>query len=367
VEIMDAFEVATKGGRAVTEGLRKTTRERMSEALKEFSDALEACEEDYRLDLDAGEVVTVQIVDVEGRSPVSAFAQRIAGRALEQGALLDARERTVLEDELLSGLAQQIHDRVTIARELVKGMDSDTKSRPMSTGTTVGIRWVRSDKITDRQRAVADLLKKPVATEGLGTLRSHLREMIREYRVAHPRASYQEILAGVVDYRTWFEFQLRLADPHGDEVTLTRAKHSQMSGGEKSAAIHLPLFAAANALYSSASGTCPRMIALDEAFAGIDDRYKPELLGLTVKFDLDMFMTGHDLWASYASVPMAAHYDMHSDKASHTVSTMLVLWDGRELLDADATFSGNDHLATELLGIKPTRRHALEDGLLAEL
>ena len=53
------------------------------------------------------------------------------------------------------------------------------------------------------------------------------------------------------------------------------------------------------------------------------------------------------------------------DKASHTVSTMLVLWDGRELLDADATFSGNDHLATELLGIKPTRRHALEDGLLA--
>ena len=51
-----------------------------------------------------------------------------------------------------------------------------------------------------------------------------------------------------------------------------------MSGGEKSASIHMPLFAAANALYSSAKPTCPRMVALDEAFAGIDNRFTPDLL-----------------------------------------------------------------------------------------
>ena len=92
-----------------------------------------------------------------------------------------------------------------------------------------------------------------------------------------------------------------------------------MSGGEKSAAIHLPLFAAANALYSSAKDHCPRMIALDEAFVGIDERYKPDLFGLAVKFDLDLFMTGHDLWVTTATVPMIAHYDMlprqdHADR-----------------------------------------------------
>jgi hypothetical protein len=60
-----------------------------------------------------------------------------------------------------------------------------------------------------------------------------------------------------------------------------------MSGGEKSAAIHMPLFAAANAMYSSAKPTCPRLVALDEAFAGIDatagfagnDDLAAELLG----------------------------------------------------------------------------------------
>jgi len=40
------------------------------------------------------------------------------------------------------------------------------------------------------------------------------------------------------------------------------------------------------------------MIALDEAFVGIDERYKPDLFGLAVKFDLDLFMTGHDLWVT---------------------------------------------------------------------
>ena len=128
-----------------------------------------------------------------------------------------------------------------------------------------------------------------------------------------------------------------------------------MSGGEKSAAIHLPLFAAANALYSSSKPDCPRLIALDEAFAGIDDTFKPELLGLTVKFDLDLFMTGHDLWVTYPTVPVIAHYDMQHDKAAHTLSTLLALWDGEQLLDASAGFAGNEELAAELLGFRPSR------------
>jgi hypothetical protein len=237
-------------------------------------------------------------------------------------------------------------------------MNADTRARPMSSGTAIGIRWAHSDKIDDRQRATSRLLTRDaqgLGPSGLSELRGNLREMIRGYRASHPRATYKEVLAEVLDYRTWHTFELLLVVPGETEVRLTRARHSVMSGGEKSAAIHLPLFAAANALYSSAGPACPRMIALDEAFAGIDDKYKPDLLGLTVKFDLDLFMTGHDLWVHYETVPMAAHYDMHHDKTAHAVSAMLVLWDGAQLIDAEAGFAGNDELAEELLGIKPRR------------
>jgi hypothetical protein len=55
-------------------------------------------------------------------------------------------------------------------------------------------------------------------------------------------------------------------------------------------------------------------------------------------------------------VPMIAHYDVRHDEQSQTVSTMLILWDGAQLIDSDAGFAGNDELARELLGFTPTRR-----------
>jgi hypothetical protein len=359
-EILGAFTAATRGGRQVTEGTLKNTADRMSVALKDFTEALAACDEDYRVDWEPGAVVTVHVIDDEGRKPVAQFATRIAERAADQGVLLEDRERKVLEDELLASLAQQIHDRVLAARDLTRDMNADTRSKPMSSGIAVGIRWGQSDKITDAQRAASRLLERDSpGPERLAELRGLLRDMIREYRAGHPRATYREALANVLDYRSWHAFELLLISPGEPEARLTRAKHSVMSGGEKSAAIHLPLFAAANALYSSAKNQCPRMIALDEAFVGIDERYKPDLFGLAVKFDLDLFMTGHDLWVTTATVPMIAHYDMYHDKATRTVSALLMLWDGAQLIDASANFADNDALITELLGFRPTRHAPL--------
>jgi hypothetical protein len=359
-EILGAFADATRGGRQVTEGTLKNTADRMSTGLKDFTEALAVCDEDYRVDWEPGGVVTVQVIDDEGRKPVAAFAARIADRLADQGILLEERERKVLEDELLAGLAQQIHGRVIAARDLVREMDADTRSKPMSSGIAVGIRWAQSDRITDRQRAASRLLERAApGPERLTELRSLLREMIREYRGTHPRATYREALSSVLDYRSWHVFELLLLQPGQPEMRLTRAKHSAMSGGEKSAAIHLPLFAAANALYSSAKDQCPRMIALDEAFVGIDERYKPDLFGLAVKFGLDLFMTGHDLWVTCATVPMIAHYDLYHDKTTHTVSSLLMLWDGTQLLDAAVGYAGNDDLVTRLLGFRPTRHAPL--------
>jgi uncharacterized protein (TIGR02680 family) len=354
--ILDAFAAATRGGRQVTDGTLKNTADRMSVALKEFTEALAACDQDYRVDWEPGAVVTVHVIDDEGRKPVVGFATRIAERAADQGVLLEERERKVLEDELLAALAQQIHARVIAARDLTRDMNADTRSKPMSSGIAIGIRWAQSDSITEPQRAASRLLERDTpGPERLAELRGVLRDMIREYRTAHPRATYREALASVLDYRSWHAFELLLIQPGEPEARLTRAKHSVMSGGEKSAAIHLPLFAAANALYSSAKDQCPRMIALDEAFVGIDERYKPDLFGLAVKFDLDLFMTGHDLWVTTATVPMIAHYDMYHDKTTRTVSSLLMLWDGAQLIDAGAGYPDNEALVTELLGFRPTR------------
>jgi len=358
VPILDAFTAVTRGGRVVTDGLLKGTVDRMWTAYREFETSLKAGEDGYQADLGGEAPFVVDVITSDGRSPAASFARKIAEDVENQGVLLEQRERTVLEDSLLTALAQQIHSRVLAAKDLVDQMDADTRSKPMSSGMAVGIRWVRSDKLSDQQARVSRLLDRDAASvgpEGLAELRGLLRAMIHDHRAANRRDTYREVLAAVLDYRSWHVFELRMMQPGSPPERLTRKKHSEMSGGEKSAAIHLPLFAAANALYSSAQPGCPRLIALDEAFAGIDDTFKPELLGLTVKFDLDLFMTGHDLWVRYPTVPAVAHYDMHHDKAAHALSALLVLWDGDQLVDATAGFAGNEELAEALLGFRPSR------------
>jgi hypothetical protein len=365
VAVLAAFTVATRGGRAVSEGVLKGAVDRMWEAYRAFENALKAGEDGYQADLSGDAPFVVEVVTNEGRVPAAAFARKIAEDVENQGVLLEQRERTVLEDSLLTALAQQIHSRVVAAKDLVDEMDADTRSKPMSSGLAIGIRWVRSDKLTDQQGAVSRLLDRDAATlgpDGLAELRGLLRAMIHEHRASHPRDTYREVLGSVLDYRSWHAFELRLLPPGAPAERLTRKKHSEMSGGEKSATIHMPLFAAANALYSSSKPSCPRMVALDEAFAGIDDKFKPELLGLTVGFDLDLFMTGHDLWVTFPTVPAIAHYDLEHDKGGHTLSAFLAVWDGAQLIDAGAGYAGNDDLAERLLGFRPTRHVPAEVG-----
>ena len=356
--LLDAFTVATQGGRAITDGVLKNAVDRMWNAYREFENALKAGEDGYQADLTGTAPFIVEVATNEGRKSAAAFARKIAEDVESQGVLLEERERKVLEDSLLTALAQQIHSRVMAAKDLVAAMDADTRSKPMSSGMAIGISWVRSEKRTEQQAAVSRMLDRDadsLGPDGLADLRALLRTMIHDHRASNPRDTYREVLAAVLDYRSWHAFELQLLSPGSPPQRLTRKKHSEMSGGEKSAAIHMPLFAAANALYSSSKPACPRMVALDEAFAGIDDMFKPELLGLTVKFDLDLFMTGHDLLVRYPTVPLITHYDMQHDKANHAVSAYLLLWDGEQLIDADAGYAGNEDLAAELLGFRPTR------------
>ena len=85
--------------------------------------------------------------------------------------------------------------------------------------------------------------------------------------------------------------------------------------------------------FAAAQPGCPRLLALDEAFAGIDDLGRAELLSLTVAFDLDLFMTGFDLWATQSALAGVAHHDLLHLPAEHAVSSLLVLWNGRELVE----------------------------------
>ncbi|MGN0123238.1 MAG: SbcC/MukB-like Walker B domain-containing protein, partial [Rhodococcus sp. (in: high G+C Gram-positive bacteria)] len=299
-------------------------------------------------------ITVVQVQDEQGYTSVAAFAQRIARARQEQETLLTDSERRILEDALLTGLAQQIHERTVDARDLIARMGTEMRQRHMSSGNTIGVHWVLADHLDEPARAVCKLLDRDasmLAPEDLAGIRAHFASRIRAERAAHPERSYPEILAATLDYRRWRVFSFSLVGADGSEDRLTPARHSALSGGEQSVSLHLPLFAAAHVMLDSADPHAPRLLALDEAFAGVDDTGRSELLGLSVQFDLDLFMTGFDLWITYAGVPGCAHYDLSHSVAEHTVATTLLVWSGGELL---AEHDGSD--LESALGSPRTRR-----------
>ena len=83
----------------------------------------------------------VRIADEQGPLPAGAFAARIAAARRDQQLLLAESEQRILEDALLTRLAQQIHDRTVDARDLIRSMNTEMRSRKMSSGKTVGVKW----------------------------------------------------------------------------------------------------------------------------------------------------------------------------------------------------------------------------------
>ena len=323
-----------------TETSLKMSTTRLTRALEELQAQLAGAGQDYHPEWDGADgVIVVRIADEQGPLPVGAFAGRIAAARRDQQLLLSESEQRILEDALLTRLAQQIHDRTVDARDLIRKMNTEMRARKMSSGKTVGVKWQLADHLDDEQRAVCAVLDggaSRLGPDALSRMRGHFAAQIKTARARHRELPYRELLAQVLDYRRWRQFVFQLAGPEGGEETLTRARHSRLSGGEQSVSLHLPLFAAAHAMLNSAQPHAPRLLALDEAFAGVDDTGRGELMGLAAQFDLDLFMTGYDLWATEGAIRAAAHYDLAHSPVQHTVSALLLVWDGTELI-ADET------------------------------
>ncbi|MGL4307010.1 MAG: TIGR02680 family protein, partial [Mycobacteriaceae bacterium] len=203
---LNAATLSTSGSEAV----RKTTRSALTSALQELDIQLSSTGQDYRLQWDSpDEITVVQVQDSDGYFSIHEFAERIKSAHNDQELLLTASERLILEDALLTGLAQQIHERTVEARELISQMGTEMRQRKMSSGNTIGVHWTISDALDDGGRAICKILDRDVTAldaDELATLRSHFAAQIRLARAAHPERSYPEILSTTLDYRRWRVF-----------------------------------------------------------------------------------------------------------------------------------------------------------------
>jgi len=271
---------------------------------------------------------------------VPAIHRLLVEEAATRRGLLEERERELLRKFLLGEVGGHLRARLREARLLVEAMNTQLDSCATASGLRLKLQWRPERDIADNIREVIGLLRQDLdllADADQHTLAVFLQERITAARQDVSAVPWTDHLLQALDYRSWHQFTILVFTPESDDwIELTKQGHGAKSGGEKSVALHLPLFAAAAAHYRSAAATAPRLIMLDEAFAGIDQGMRGRCMGLLVDFDLDFMMTSHDEWGCYEELNGVATYQLYRQPGiGGGVAAIPFVWNGRRLVESD--------------------------------
>jgi uncharacterized protein (TIGR02680 family) len=290
---------------------------------------------DYQPRLDQDEdLLLVRVVyngrDHDVRSLLDALRESIEVRR----ALLADHERELLRRFLLGEVGDHLRNRLRQARALVGEMNDLLERCRTASGMALKLAWDPLQESAAEVRDAVGLLNRDFALLPDGErrrLEAFFQGRISEARDQWEAVPWRDHLMAALDYRSWYRFRILRRTGEGDVWTeLTRRGHGASSGGEKTVALHLPLFAAAAAHYRSARATAPRLILLDEAFAGIDQGMRGRCMGLLVALDLDFLMTSHDEWGCYEELPAVATYQLYRDPAFEGIAAVRMVWNGRQ-------------------------------------
>ena len=303
-------------------------QKRVTEEHKLLADAMARHGHSAGLTLNEG-VIVVDVV-FQGRShDIPGLAAALGEEAEQRARLLSAREREILENHLLNEVAGTLHELIAAAEAEVRAMNDELASRPTSTGMKLRLIWQQARDAPDGLDQVRHKLRQTIdawSADDRATVGSFLQQRIATEHAGNPAAGWAEALTAALDYRRWHEFVIqRYQDGQWRPAT------GPASGGERALVASVPLFAAASAYYKSAGNpNAPRLIALDEAFAGVDDDSRAKCLGLLATFDMDVVMTSEREWGCYPQVPGLAICQLARHDGVNAVLVTPWRWDGRE-------------------------------------
>jgi uncharacterized protein (TIGR02680 family) len=309
-------------------------QQRVSAEHKQLTDALSRHGHSVGMTVRDGIIV----VDVLFQGRNQDVPTLVAGLEVEnehRATLLSAKEREILENHLVNEVAGTLQELITGAESQVRAINGDLADRPTSTGMRLRLQWRVARTAPDGLTRVRDRLLRQTAdawsAEDRSAVGAFLQEQINREHAEDTSGGWVEQLTRALDYRGWHEFTIqRFQDGQW------RPAAGPASGGERVLAASLPLFAAASSFYTSAGNPhAPRLIALDEAFAGVDDDSRAKCLGLLAAFDLDVVMTSEREWGCYPQVPGLAIAQLTRRDGIDAVLVTPWRWDGRERVRID--------------------------------
>lgn len=269
-------------------------------------------------------------------------------RSIEENEkLLRESDRQLFEDILANTVGKKIRGRIYHSEQWVKKMNGLMESMNTSSGLSFSLIWKNRVAETEEQldtKELVDILKSDVKLlneEQMDRLAAHFRSKIaqarKEMEDKGTTQTFHAIMRDILDYRKWFEFQLFYKKQGETRKELTNNAFDKFSGGEKAMAMYVPLFSSVFARYEGARKDCPRIISLDEAFAGVDENNIRDMFRLIEELKLNFIINSQILWGDYDTVPALSICELIRPNNADFVTVIRYRWDGkvRELLMND--------------------------------
>lgn len=266
------------------------------------------------------------------------LSETLSIRLEETKNLLNAEDRKLFEDLLLNNVGDSIREKIRSSKIWVEEVKNIMEKMKTSSGLSFSISWIGKGKDNEEELDTKDIVSifegsaSNLKNEDTEKITKHFRSKIalEEEKYDELEKNYIEIIRDVLDYRKWFQFKLFYRRNNGDKKELTDKEFSKFSGGEKAIAMYIPLFAGINAKFNSAKKDAPRVVALDEAFAGVDDLNIEDSFRILEELNLDYILTSQILWGDYSTIKSLSICELHHLSGTDVVSVLRYKWDGHK-------------------------------------
>lgn len=250
---------------------------------------------------------------------------------------IQEEEQKLFEKVLIDVVGSAIHEKVRAAKRWEQ--DANVMLQRVKGTIKMRLEWVPLASKEEDQISTTELLSY-LSKESIyltppqkEKVRLHFMSKIYEARKkCKDDASFSmfEEMKNALDYRKWFRFNMFITRKGIPEERFTNKVFGELSGGEKAMSIYSPLFAAIAAKYSYAAPDAPRIISLDEAFAGIDSENIAQMFQLVHDFEFDYIMNSQVLWGCYETVEELSIAQILRPVDSPVLAVARYYWDGKE-------------------------------------
>ncbi len=251
--------------------------------------------------------------------------------------LISKQDRHLFEDILLNTVGDKIRKRIDSSNEWVVKINNIMSEMQENSALSFKLVWKSISADYEGEIDTKELVRilkmdpKMLKESDSEKLTNHFRSKIKKAEELYQDSyiSFYKIIEEVLDYRSWFTFEL-LYQRKGDTLkSLTDKVFSKFSGGERAKSMYIPLFASCYAKLNLAREDALRIIALDEAFAGVDEDNIREMFGILKYLDIDFVINSQVLWGDYDTIDDLSICELIRPRNSSVVTVERYRWNGK--------------------------------------